>query len=59
MHLMRSAMRAQLDLGRRHWSGSDRYLEDRGINIVRGVLRDDARSVLERYREKRGTIYNG
>ena len=35
------------------------YLEDRGIRIVRGVLRDEAKSVLERYREKRGKIYNG
>src|SRR5206468_1997549 len=38
---------------------SYRYLEDRGIAIVRGVLRDEARDVLERYRDKRGTIYNG
>ena len=38
---------------------SYKYLEDRGITIVRGVLRDEARAVLERYREKRGTIYNG
>jgi tRNA(Arg) A34 adenosine deaminase TadA len=38
---------------------SYRYLEDRGIAIVRGVLRAEARAVLERYREKRGTIYNG
>ena len=35
------------------------YLEDRGIRIVRGVLRDEARAVLERYREKSGKIYNG
>ena len=38
---------------------SYRYLEDRGIQIERGVLRNEAREVLERYREKRGTIYNG
>ena len=35
------------------------YLEDRGISIARNVLRDEARAVLELYREKSGTIYNG
>jgi tRNA(Arg) A34 adenosine deaminase TadA len=35
------------------------YLEDRGIQIERGLLRGEAKAVLERYREKRGTIYNG
>jgi tRNA(Arg) A34 adenosine deaminase TadA len=35
------------------------YLEDRGIEIVRGVLRAEATTVLERYRAKRGPIYNG
>jgi len=38
---------------------SYRYLEDRGIEIVRQVLRDDARAVLELYRQKSGKIYNG
>jgi len=38
---------------------SYRYLEDRGIQIVRNVLRDEARAVLELYRESSGTIYNG
>ena len=38
---------------------SYRYLEDRGIRIVRNVLRDEARAVLEMYRTKGGTIYNG
>ena len=38
---------------------SYRYLEERGIEIVRGVLRDEARAVLELYRARRGTIYNG
>jgi tRNA(Arg) A34 adenosine deaminase TadA len=38
---------------------SYRYLEDRGIRIERGLLRNEARAVLERYREQRGTIYNG
>lgn len=38
---------------------SYRYLEDRGVEIVRGVLRDEARSVLELYRARSGRIYNG
>jgi tRNA(Arg) A34 adenosine deaminase TadA len=38
---------------------SYRYLEDRGIEIVRQVLRDEAREVLELYRAKSGRIYNG
>lgn len=38
---------------------SYRYLEDRGIRIVRNVLRDEARAVLELYRAKGGKIYNG
>jgi tRNA(Arg) A34 adenosine deaminase TadA len=35
------------------------YLEDRGIRIVRNVLRDEGRAVLELYRAKSGKIYNG
>jgi tRNA(Arg) A34 adenosine deaminase TadA len=35
------------------------YLEDRGIEIVRDLLRDEARAVLELYRETNGKIYNG
>ena len=35
------------------------YLEERGITIVRNVLREEAVAVLERYREKSGMIYNG
>jgi len=35
------------------------YLEERGIRIVRNVLRDEARAVLEMYRAKGGKIYNG
>ena len=35
------------------------YLEQRDIEIVRGVLRDEARAVLELYRTRKGTIYNG
>ena len=38
---------------------SYRYLEDRGIEIVRNVLRPEARAVLELYRAKSGKIYNG
>ena len=38
---------------------SYRYLEERGITIVPHVLRGEAVAVLERYREKSGTIYNG
>ena len=38
---------------------SYRYLEERGITIVRNVLREEAVAVLERYREKSGMIYNG
>ena len=38
---------------------SYRYLEERGITIVRNVLRDEAVAVLDRYREKSGMIYNG
>jgi tRNA(Arg) A34 adenosine deaminase TadA len=34
------------------------YLESRGITIVRNVLRDEARAVLELYRAKQGAIYN-
>ncbi|MGQ0702481.1 MAG: nucleoside deaminase [Gemmatimonadales bacterium] len=35
-----------------------RYLEVRGIRIVRQVLRDEARAVLELYRARGGLIYN-
>lgn len=35
------------------------YLEDRGIEIVHGVLRAEARGVLELYRSSGGEIYNG
>lgn len=34
------------------------YLRDRGIEIVRGVLRDEAKAVLELYRTGKGPIYN-
>ncbi len=35
------------------------YLEARGIDIVRGVLRDEARAIITLYAEMNGTIYNG
>jgi tRNA(Arg) A34 adenosine deaminase TadA len=38
---------------------SYQYLEDRGIEIVRDLLRDEARVVLELYRARNGKIYNG
>jgi tRNA(Arg) A34 adenosine deaminase TadA len=38
---------------------SYRYLEERGIEIVPGLLRDEAAAVLERYRARSGAIYNG
>jgi tRNA(Arg) A34 adenosine deaminase TadA len=38
---------------------SYKYLEDRGIEIVHNVLREEARAVLELYRAKSGKIYNG
>ena len=37
---------------------SYQYLEERGIQIRRGVLREDARAVLEEYRARQGPIYN-
>ena len=36
-----------------------RYLEDRGIEIVRNLLGDEARAVLTLYRDRGGPIYNG
>lgn len=38
---------------------SHAYLEARGIEIVHGVLRDEANAVLELYRSNKGVIYNG
>ena len=51
------AMRARFDEGP-VFPESYRYLEDRGIAVVRGVLREEAREVLERYAVS-GRIYNG
>ncbi|MEO8575105.1 MAG: nucleoside deaminase [Gemmatimonadales bacterium] len=38
---------------------SYQYLEDRDLKIVRNVLREEARAVLELYRANSGRIYNG
>ena len=38
---------------------SYKYLKDRGIEVVREVLRAEAREVLELYRRNSGRIYNG
>jgi tRNA(Arg) A34 adenosine deaminase TadA len=38
---------------------SYRYLEERGVAIVRNLLRAEAAEVLEQYRAKSGPIYNG
>lgn len=35
------------------------YLEARGVEIVRGVLREEAKAVLDRYSAEEGVIYNG
>jgi tRNA(Arg) A34 adenosine deaminase TadA len=51
------ALRAQFDEGP-VFPESYRYLEERGITIAHGVLRDEARAVLERYVVS-GEIYNG
>lgn len=37
---------------------SFRYLEDRGVAVTRGVLRQEAAGVLELYRRQGGQIYN-
>lgn len=38
---------------------SYQYLQDRGIEVVRGVLREESRGVLEGYGDRGGVIYNG
>jgi tRNA(Arg) A34 adenosine deaminase TadA len=37
---------------------SYRYLESRGVEVVGGVLRDEASAVLELYRHRGGLVYN-
>ena len=34
------------------------YLASHGVEVVRGVLRDEAKAVMELYRERNGPIYN-
>jgi tRNA(Arg) A34 adenosine deaminase TadA len=41
------------------FSESYRYLEERGLQITHGVLREEARAVLDAYRAGCGEIYNG
>lgn len=41
------------------FSESYEYLRARGVTVVQGLLRDEARMVLERYRELGGPVYNG
>lgn len=38
---------------------SYRYLHDCGMEVVQGVLADEARAVMALYRERGGRIYNG
>ncbi|MBI4540932.1 MAG: nucleoside deaminase [Gemmatimonadetes bacterium] len=38
---------------------SYRYVEERGVEIVRGVLREESVAVLRLYEERGGIIYNG
>jgi tRNA(Arg) A34 adenosine deaminase TadA len=41
------------------FGGSYRYLAERGVTVVHGVLRDEAAAVLREYHRTGGTIYNG
>lgn len=41
------------------FAASHAYLEARGVEIVHGVLRDEANAALDRYRDSQGVIYNG
>lgn len=54
----RDARRIEFDEGP-VFPRSHRYLEKRGVELVRGVLREEAREVLELYAERGGTVYNG
>jgi tRNA(Arg) A34 adenosine deaminase TadA len=51
------ALRLRFDEGP-VFEASYRYLEDRGVEIVRGVQRDAAAQVLTLYRTRAGVIYN-
>ncbi len=52
------ALRLQFDEGP-VFPESIRYVEERGIEMVPGVLRDEARAVLQLYASRGGLIYNG
>ena len=41
------------------FSRSHEYMEERGIEFVRGVMRAEARQVLEEYGQRGGLVYNG
>lgn len=41
------------------FAGSYRYLAERGVTVVHGVLREEAAAVLRQYQRSGGTIYNG
>ena len=41
------------------FADSYQYLERRGIQVARHVLRDEAREVLQLYQQRNGPIYNG
>jgi tRNA(Arg) A34 adenosine deaminase TadA len=38
---------------------SYRYLEERGVSVAHGLLRDEAAQVLKEYQKRKGTVYNG
>jgi tRNA(Arg) A34 adenosine deaminase TadA len=56
--LREDAMRIGFDEGP-VFPESHHYLASRGIELVGGVCRDEAREVLERYARQGGVIYNG
>jgi tRNA(Arg) A34 adenosine deaminase TadA len=41
------------------FSRSHAYMQERGVEFVRGVRREEARAVLELYAERGGVVYNG
>ena len=56
--LREDAERAQFDEGP-VFAESYAYIEARGVEVVRGLLREEAQVVLERYRALGGEVYNG
>jgi hypothetical protein len=61
MHLAITLARENVlrDSGGPFGAESHRDLESRGIEVVRGLMRDEAREILELDRARRGQIYNG